>query len=44
MKTTLRTLVLAGLVALMSAATVVPAHATIGGSNPRPAPGSGSSN
>jgi hypothetical protein len=36
MKTTLRTLVLAGVVALMTAAAAVPAHASTGGSNPRP--------
>ncbi|MGB6133227.1 MAG: hypothetical protein WBG54_15725 [Acidobacteriaceae bacterium] len=42
MKTTLRTLVLAGVVALMTAAAAMPAHATTGGSSPRPAPGSGS--
>lgn len=36
MKTAVRTFVLAALVALMTAAAAVPAHATIGGSNPRP--------
>lgn len=44
MKINFRTLVLAGLVALMSAAAAAPAHASIGGSNPRPPLGSGSGN
>lgn len=36
MKTTLRKFVLAGMVALLTAAVSTPAHATISGSDPRP--------
>lgn len=40
MKLNLRALVLAGIFAAATAVTAVPAHATVGGSSPRPAPGS----
>jgi hypothetical protein len=36
MKTTLRKSILAGAVALATLGAVIPAHATISGSNPRP--------
>ncbi|HMF53747.1 MAG TPA: hypothetical protein VK593_05315 [Edaphobacter sp.] len=36
MKTTLRKFVLAGVVALLTAAVSTPAHATLSGSEPRP--------
>lgn len=39
MKTTFRTLALAGVFALMTAVAVVPAHASTGGSSPRPTSG-----
>jgi hypothetical protein len=41
MKATLRSLVLAGIFALIAAGTAMPAHAAIGGSNPRPTSSTG---
>jgi hypothetical protein len=41
MKATLRSLVLAGIFALIAAGTAMPAHASLGGSSPRPTSSTG---